>query len=90
MSDNKKKAVSIRLSEQEKQELERRSEQVRMNVSEYCRQLLLECQLTDNVDKQRLASIACMMYTFAERATTIGEIQQVMKGAAREIWLLIK
>lgn len=90
MDDNKKRTLSIRLSEQEKQELEKRAGQVKMTTSEYCRQLLLRGKPADDVDRQALGRIACEMYELSQTAETMEEFQRSVKGEARAIWLLIK
>lgn len=85
-----RKAVSIKLSNDEKSFVQSQADNAGLAFGTYCRQILLGYQIQNNISRQAIASILCRYHNYAEDISTVRELRQMIHAMETELWQIIK
>ena len=82
--------LTLRLSEEQFEELKRRAERLGMSRSAYCRDLLLNSNYETKWPKHQFASALCKHHVLVDQYLTDADVRQQFYDWEVAVWQLLK
>ena len=83
-------SMSIRLPDDEFNQIQRQAQISGLPTSTYCREVLQGHEVKDNLHRQEIAECLCKTHNRVDDAQDLAEAKQIMHGLEERLWRLIR
>lgn len=85
-----KKTISVKVSFDEFEQIQKKAQFTGLTVSEYCRNAALGHEIRDTLPRQQIGKIMCTYRNKIDDAETLEDAQKIVYEMEEKLWPLIK